>query len=104
MTSQVAPVVKNVPANAGDARDTGSLPGLGRFPGVGNGTPLQHSCLENSIGIGTWGSTVYGDTKNQTRLSDRANTHTHTIYASGYPRTLWILSHLILTTTLGREQ
>ena len=78
MTSQVASVVKNLPANAGDARDTGSLPGLGRSPGVGNGTPLQHSCLENSIGIGTWGSTVYGATKNQTRLSDRANTHTHT--------------------------
>ena len=38
---QVALVVKNLPANAGDARDTGSIPGLGRFPGGGNGNPLQ---------------------------------------------------------------
>ena len=70
MTSQVVPVVKNLPANAGDARHTGSLPGLGRPPGVGNDTPLQYSCLENSMGIGTWGSTFHGPTKNQTRLCD----------------------------------
>ena len=41
-------VVKNLPANAGD---TGSIPGLGRSPGVGNGNPLQCSCLENSMDI-----------------------------------------------------
>ena len=40
--SQVALVVKNPPANAGDSRDIGSIPGLGRFPGVGNGNPLQY--------------------------------------------------------------
>ena len=40
-------VVKNLPANAGDTRDEGSIPGLGRFPGVGNGYLLQYSCLEN---------------------------------------------------------
>ena len=40
-------MVKNLPANAGDTRDEGSIPGLGRFPGVGNGYPLQYSCLEN---------------------------------------------------------
>ena len=40
-------VIKNPPANAGDARDAGSVPGLGRSPGVGNGNPLQCSCLEN---------------------------------------------------------
>ena len=44
--SQVAPVVKNLPANAGDTRDMGSIPGLGRSPGQGNGNPLQYSCLE----------------------------------------------------------
>ena len=44
--SQVAPVVKNLPANAGDTRDMGSIPGLGRSPGKGNGNPLQYSCLE----------------------------------------------------------
>ena len=40
-------VIKNPPDNAGDARDAGSVPGLGRSPGVGNGNPLQCSCLEN---------------------------------------------------------
>ena len=47
--SQVAPVVKNLPANAGDIRDKGSIPGLGRSPG-GHGNPLQYSCLENPWG------------------------------------------------------
>ena len=47
--SQVALVVKNLPANAGDARVTGSIPGSGRFPGVANDNPLQYSCLENSL-------------------------------------------------------
>ena len=40
-------VVKNLPAKAGDAEDSGSIPGSGRFPGRGNGNPLQYSCLEN---------------------------------------------------------
>ena len=43
-------VVKNLPAHAGDARDTGSIPGSGSYPGGGNGNPLQYSCLENSTG------------------------------------------------------
>ena len=42
-------MVKNPPANAGDARDVGSIPGSGRSPGEGNGSPLQYSCLENSM-------------------------------------------------------
>ena len=42
-------VVKNPPANAGDARDLGSILESGRFPGVGNGNPLQYLCLENSV-------------------------------------------------------
>ena len=42
-------VVKNPPANAGDARDASSIPGLGRSPGEGNGNPFQYSCLENSM-------------------------------------------------------
>jgi len=45
-------VVKNQLANAGDARDTGSILGLGRPPGVGNGNPLQYSCLENPMDRG----------------------------------------------------
>jgi len=44
--------VKNPPANAGDARDVGSISGLGRSPGIGNGNPLQYSCLENSMDRG----------------------------------------------------
>ena len=51
--SQVALVIKNPSANAGDRRD-GSVPGSGRSPGVGNGTRLQHSCLENSMGREAW--------------------------------------------------
>ena len=49
ITSQVALVVKNLPANAGDVKDTGSIPGSGRSPGGGHGNPLQRSCLENPI-------------------------------------------------------
>ena len=48
-------VVKNLPANAGDVGDTGSIPGLGRSPGGGHGNPLWDSCLENPIGRGAWG-------------------------------------------------
>ena len=55
--SQVVLVVKNPPTNAGDARDTGWILGLGRSPGIG--TPLQYSCLENSMGRGAWQATVH---------------------------------------------
>ena len=51
---------KNPPANAGDARDVGSIPGLGSIPGGENGNPLQYSCLENSIGRGAWQATAHG--------------------------------------------
>ena len=47
MASQVVLVVKNIPANAGDLRDVGLIPGLGRFPGGGHGSPRQYSCLED---------------------------------------------------------
>ena len=50
--SQVAKVVKNPPADAGDTRNSGSIPGSGRSPGGRHGNPLQHSCLENSIDRG----------------------------------------------------
>ena len=46
----MALVVKNPPANAGDIRDEGSIPGVGRFPGGGHGNPLQYSCMENPHG------------------------------------------------------
>ena len=57
---------KNLPANAGDVRDMGSVPGLGRSPGGGNGNPLQYSCLENSMDRGDWRATVHGVAKSQT--------------------------------------
>ena len=47
-------MVKNPPANAGDKRDAGSIPGSGRSAAVGNGNPLQYSCLENSMDRGAW--------------------------------------------------
>ena len=62
-------VVKNVPANTGDVRDAGSIPGSGRSPGVGNGNPPWYSCLEDSMGRGDWWATAHGVTKNLTRLS-----------------------------------
>ena len=57
--SKVEPVVENLPANARDARDMGLIPGSGRPPGVGNGNPLQYSCLENSTDRGVWWATVH---------------------------------------------
>ena len=59
-----------VKASACNARDLGSIPGSGRCPGEGNGNPLQHSCLENSMDGGAWQATVRGVTKSQTQLSD----------------------------------
>ena len=56
-------MVKNLPANAGGARGAGSIPGLGRSPGEGNGNPLQFSCLENSMDRGAWWATVCGGGK-----------------------------------------
>ena len=67
--SQVALVVKNLPAITGDIRDMGSIPGLGRFPEEGHGNPLQHSCLENPVDRGAWPATVHGVAQSQTQLS-----------------------------------
>ena len=57
--SQVVLVVKNLPANAGDIRDVVSTPGLGRYPGGGNGNPLQYSHLENPMDRGAWQAAVH---------------------------------------------
>ena len=66
-------VVKNPPANVGDVGDLGSIPGSGRSPGGGNGTPLQYTCLENPMDRGAWRTTVHGVTKSQTPLSEYAH-------------------------------
>ena len=63
-------MVKNLPAKARDARDAGSIPGLGRSPEGGNANPLQYSRLENSMDRGAWQVTVRGVTKSLTRLSN----------------------------------
>ena len=92
--SQVALVVRNSPANAGDIRDEGSTPGLGRSPERGHGNPLQYSCLENPMDRGAWWATVQGVTEttecvhthtlhsprhhSQKRLSSRMHTHART--------------------------
>ena len=62
--------VKDLPVNAEDIRDMGSIPGLGNSPGGGNGNPLQYSCLENPMDRGAWWATVHGVAKSQTLLSD----------------------------------
>ena len=59
-------MVKNPPVNAGDIRDTGSVPGSGRSPGGGHGNPLQHSCLENPMDRGAWRAIVHRVTKSPT--------------------------------------
>ena len=58
-TNQLVLVVKNLPANAGDARDVGSIPELGRSPRGGHGNPLQYSSLENSTDRGAWRAMVH---------------------------------------------
>ena len=66
---------KNLPANAGDVKDEGSIPGSIRSPGGGDGKPLQCSCLENPVDGGAWRATVHRVAKSQTGLSDLACMH-----------------------------
>ena len=73
VASLVAQTIKESACNVGDP---GSIPGSGRFPGEGNGNPLQYSCLENTMDRGAWWATVHGVTKSWTQLSMR----THTTY------------------------
>ena len=63
-------VVKNMPANSGDAGDVSWIPRLGRYPGGGNGNPLQYSCLENPMVRGAWWAIVHGVTKSHTGLNN----------------------------------
>ena len=68
-------VVKNPPANAGDARDAGLIPGLGRSPGRGHGNRLQYSCLGNPMDGGAWRAAVHGVSKSRTWLSTHIVRH-----------------------------
>ena len=74
--SQVALVVKNPPANAGDIRDESSIPRSRRSPGGGHSNPLQCSCLENPMDREAWRSTAHGVAKSWTRLKQLSSTHT----------------------------
>ena len=67
-------MVKNPPAIAGDTRDTGLIPGLGRFPGIGNGSLLQYSCLGNSMDRGAWRAAVHRVTKNSDKTEQLSAT------------------------------
>ena len=69
----MALVVKNLPASAGFERDWGSIPGLGRCPGEGNGNPLQYYRLGNPMDGEVWWATVHGVTNNQTQLGTRTH-------------------------------
>ena len=77
-------MVKNLPANSGDARDMGSIPGSRRSPGVGNGNLLQYSRLENPMDRGAWRDTVHGVAQSRTRLK-RLSTSS-SILTEGLPR------------------
>ena len=84
--SQALLVVKNPPANAGDLRDVGLIPGSGRSPGKGNGNPLPYSCLENSMASGAWRAT-------------NTHRHTHTSVTAGLFSSVQSLSHVQLFVT-----
>ena len=69
-------MVKNLPASAGDAGDLGLILGSGRSPGVGNGNPLQYSCLGNRMDRGAWQAAVHGVTK-ESDTTEPLNTYVY---------------------------
>ena len=86
--SQVALGVKNSPADTGDIRDVGWIPGSGRCPGGGQGSSLQYSCLENPMDRGAWW-TVHGVSQSRTRLK-QLSTHTHEPFLFTSTAELWL--------------
>ena len=90
-------VVKDLPANAGDPRDSSLIPGSGRSPGGGNDYPLQYSCLENPIDREAGQATVHEISKSQTWLS--THTHMHTPQDESY-----ILLNLFFTKKIPSHQ
>ena len=75
-------MVNNLPANAGDIRNTGSIPVLGRSFGEGNGNPHQYSLFKNSMDRGAWLATIHGATKSQTWTETQHNNKYGTTYSS----------------------
>ena len=93
----VAQIVTNPPTNAGDP---GSIPGLGRLPGEGNGYPLQYACLGNPMDRGAWLATAYGIGKSRARLSD---SHTRIVpKVKTVPRSV-TTSHFSFLSTLYKQ-
>ena len=79
-------MVKNLPANAGDVRDAGLTPELGRSPGGGHGNPLQY-CLENPMDRRAWWATVHRVTKSRTQLKQHNKYMLNDIFKHPYPLT-----------------
>ena len=102
--SQVALVVKNTLANAGDMRHAGSIPGLGRSPGGGHGNRLKHSCLENPMERGAWLATVQGVAKNSdtTKATQHSTAHVslHIFSLNLFQNSPLILKVLLQSITL----
>ena len=88
-------VVNNLPGNAGDTRDAGSIPRTGRSPGGGNGNPLQYSCLENSTDKATWQATVHGVAKTWAWLSNRAHQTIRNATLNKFPKYSMPVSWLV---------
>ena len=88
-------MVKNLFANAGDVRDTGSIPGSGKSPGEGNGNPHQYACLVNPVDRGAWRATVHSISKSRTELK-HLSTHTQLIrtYCIGNCTQYSVINHL----------
>ena len=74
VASQVALVVKNLPANAEDVRDVGLIPGSGRSSRGGHGNPLQYSCLENPMDRGAWWATVHSVSNREKAMAPHSST------------------------------
>ena len=79
-------MVKNLPANGGEAGDAGSVPGLGRSPGEGYGHPLQYSCLGNPMDGGAWPATVHEVAESDT--TEQA--HVHELPGRFFSKFFWV--------------
>ena len=102
--SQAVLVVKSSPANAGDIRDVGLVPELGRSPGGGPGNLLQYSCLENPMDRGAWQAIVHGVTKNWTWLKQPCQ-HVYkghnNVFRFCTLKTLFIMVSTVINNTVG---
>ena len=96
-------MVKNPPANAGDTREWGLIPGLGGFPREENGNPLQYSCLENSMDRGGWWATVHSATKSRTQPKCLTCTHTSTMSLLIQLYNMEFISHVLVYFVCYKE-